>query len=99
MIVDFKNYLCFRKCMFGFKTEKLHKAQMTRREDGFSVLGHITAGNLGIIHRRMVLRTKTQYFHQCISSISMAYTTMFTVFYTFGNSHIFVLLNSINCFK
>lgn len=75
----------FRQCIFGFKVDKLHKAQMTVGEDGFSVLGHITSGHLGIVHRRMVLRTKTQYFYQHIPSILMAHFTLFTVFYTLGN--------------
>lgn len=59
---------------------------MTGREDGLSVLGHIASGHLGLIHRRMVLRTKTQYFHQYIPSIFMAYFTLLTIFYTFGNN-------------
>lgn len=58
---------------------------MTGGEYGFSVLGHIATGHLGIIHRRMVLRTKTQHFYQHIPSLFMAHFTLFTIFYTLGN--------------
>lgn len=78
--------LFFRQCLFGLKIDKLNKAQMTGREDGLSVLGHIASGYLGIIHGRMVLRTKTQYFYQYIPSIFMAHFTLLTIFYTLGNT-------------
>lgn len=54
-------------------------------ENGFSVLGHIASGNLGIVHWRMVLRTETQHFYQYIPSLFMAHFTLFTIFYTLGN--------------
>lgn len=85
--------------MFGLKIDKLHKAQMTGGEDGLSVLGHIASGHLGIIHRRMVLRTKTQHFHQHIPSIFMAYFTLFTIFYTLGKITKINILFIYTCHK
>jgi len=58
---------------------------MPGRENGFSILGHIASGHLGIVHRRMVLRTETQHFYQYIPSLFMAHITLFTIFYTLGN--------------
>lgn len=72
---------------------------MTSREDGFSVLGHITSGNLGIIHRRLVLRTKTQYFYQYFSSVFMDLIIFFTIFYTFGNLFIILPNNDFLYYK
>lgn len=69
---------------------------MTGREDGFSVLGHIASGHLGFFHRRVVLRTETQYFYQYIPSILMAYFTLFTIFYSLGNAYIlFITLSGL----